>query len=132
MNPTDLELLRIRLAETEALANDSLDLALGTPLPDIPLTPPATPQQEVFGSGAPCWIPGALTLIEEDGALYLVQPWILIGTGAPTAAPEGGIPENDTRPRAPASLGADNHYAVKLPLTAHADDHTAGVLPLGN
>lgn len=127
----EINYLRMRLEEIEALANDGLDLAIGAPLPRVRLTPPPTPQQEVFGgSGGGGIFPGPLQIESSEDGIYLVQKW---------CKPKGKMYEVVERLSssdyagldhdAIIGVGGDHRYAARIRLFTHAQDHAEGVIP---
>lgn len=137
MNLEDqLRLLEMRVSEIEAVANDSLDLTLAAPLPNVRLTPPATPQQEVFGGSGSGIFPGPLQIESTEDGLYLVQKWC---KAKGTMYQFVTLTKDDTNNLKDASgnqiayttlggPGCTTEYATRIRLFTHAEDHSEGLI----
>jgi hypothetical protein len=130
--------LEMRIQELEETSRDAFDLSITTPIPSVLLSPPETPQAEVFGgSGGSGIFPGAIQIEEDENGLYLVQKWCK-AKGNMFEFVELKLEDDD-------DLGTDEEgnaitystlggpgcttkYATRIKLYSHAADHSEGVI----
>lgn len=126
----EINYLRMRLEELENLSNDSLDLAIGAPLPSVRLTPPTTPQQEVFDGSGGGIFPGPLQIESGEDGIYLVQKWCKSkGKMYEVLEQISSSDHADLDYATIMGVGGDHRYAARIRLFTHAEDHAEGVIP---